>query len=96
MLKQFTILFIASITLSVVSAVLSGFNPASPEGLGFITGGVLGPVMAAVILASIPAGIYWLFKRKRMPGFMIVIWAIWGIIVLLGILGNFLSRRGSF
>ncbi len=34
-----------------------------------------------LIVASIPAFIYWLFKRHSMPNIMTVIWIIWVVLV---------------
>lgn len=39
-----------------------------------------------VILAGIPAAIYWLFKRQAMPYLIPLIWILWVIIVLSKIL----------
>lgn len=39
-------------------------------------------VLTPFVLASIPAVIYWLLKRKKMPYFIQLIWLFWLILAL--------------
>lgn len=36
----------------------------------------------AIVLAWIPAGIYWLLKRKRMPGLVALAWTLWIVVAV--------------
>jgi len=38
-------------------------------------------VLIPLILALIPAFIYWLFKRRMMPNYMAVVWVIWFVLI---------------
>ena len=41
-------------------------------------------VLVPLIIALIPAFIYWLFKRRMMPNYMAVVWVIWfGLVTIL-------------
>ena len=58
---------VAALVVAVVAAaVLSGVNPVSAAGIGYV-------LASALMLVGIPAGIYWLIKRKPMPGMTIAI-----------------------
>ncbi|MEE9614467.1 MAG: hypothetical protein V3W31_05865 [Thermodesulfobacteriota bacterium] len=34
----------------------------------------------ACLVAMVPAGIYWIAKRKRMPGLTVLIWIAWAVV----------------
>lgn len=85
-------LLIASILVSAVSVIFLGVNVISPEGIVIVVARALGNVGLAVVVALIPAGIYWLFKRKRMPGLTVAIWVLWGLIAVLSLAGNMMAR----
>lgn len=40
-------------------------------------------ILAPLLLALIPAFIYWIFKRKMLPDYFAVVWVIWFILVTL-------------
>lgn len=40
-------------------------------------------ILIPLILALIPAFIYWLFKRRMLPDYLAVVWAIWFVLVAL-------------
>jgi phosphoglycerol transferase MdoB-like AlkP superfamily enzyme len=37
----------------------------------------------SVLIICVPAGIYWLFKRKLLPGFYKYIWILWGLLIFI-------------
>ncbi|MFL0801188.1 MAG: hypothetical protein K6L80_12105 [Agarilytica sp.] len=88
MSKNIIFLLAAALVVSAVSAIILGQSISSAAGIGFVIGMAAGTVGIAAILAFIPAGIYWLFKRKRMPGLNITIWVLWGLIAVLSLVGN--------
>lgn len=90
MSKNILFLIIAALVMSVFSGVLLEQNLYSSAGMGFIIGSAAAAIGFAVILAAIPIGIYWLFKRKRMPGLNGTIWVLWFLISLLSLAGNML------
>lgn len=92
MSKQMVALLLVSILFGVISSMLLGVNITSSAGIGYVFGRGLGTVGLAVIIALIPAGIYWLFKRKQMPGLTITIWALWGLFAVLSLAGNMMAR----
>ncbi|HEX7964430.1 MAG TPA: hypothetical protein VF651_01825 [Gammaproteobacteria bacterium] len=92
MSKSFIGLLAASLVVGVLVALLSGVAPTSAAGIGYVLGAALMPVLIAFVLVGIPAGIYWLVKRKPMPGLTLAIWAVWGLVNLMSILGHFMGR----
>lgn len=91
MSKNLALLLVASLIAAVISAVILGENLSGAMGAGYVVGSALVTVAAAVIIAAIPAGIYWLVKRRRMPGLNAAIWVAWVLIFALTLAGN-LSR----
>ena len=81
-------LIVASLVVAAISALMLGHNIAGAAGIGYVVGMALGSVGIAVILVGIPAGIYWLFARKRMPGLTISIWVLWALVAILSLIGN--------
>ena len=90
MSKNMIFLVVAALAVGVVSNVIRGVNVLSAAGIGVVVGNALGTVAIAVIIALIPVGIYWLFKRKPMPGLNIVIWSLWALISILALIGSFM------
>ncbi len=88
MSKNIIFLLVAAIVVATISAVILGLNIFSVAGAGYVVGTAVGAVGIAIILTFVPAGTYWLFKRKRMPGFNITIWILWGLIAVLSLIGN--------
>lgn len=41
----------------------------------------LGLILVPLIIALIPAFIYWIFKRSWLPYYMTIVWVIWLILV---------------
>lgn len=59
-----------------------------PYTIGHALGSFIFFALLPFALISIPSGIYWLIKRKLMPGFFIILWLIWilwMVIVLSGL-----------
>jgi hypothetical protein len=88
MFKNIASLAVASLVVAAISAHILGYGITRPEEIGFVIGMALASVGIAVILVGIPAGIYWLFKRKLMPGFSVAIWVIWALVAVLSLIGN--------
>jgi hypothetical protein len=88
MSKSLIILLIAALVVAVVLAMLTGINPMSAAGAGYVLGSALTSVAIAFVLVGIPAGIYWLIKRKPMPGMTIAIWVVWILVELLSFAGS--------
>lgn len=47
--------------------------------LGSAFGTSIGMIAGACLFSMVPGGIYWLFKRQRMPGLTGLIWIIWAV-----------------
>ena len=92
MSKSFIGLLVAALVVAVVTAFLSGVNPASAAGIGYVLASALTGVAIAVVLVGIPAGIYWLIKRKPMPGMTLTIWIVWALVQLLFIVGSLMRH----
>ena len=74
MSKSFGALLVAALVVAVVVGLLSGVNPTSAAGAGYVLACALTGIAIAFVLAGIPAGIHWLIKRKPLPGMTIAIW----------------------
>lgn len=85
-------LIIAAVAVSAVLAVMSARILAGTGDILLLLVrvilGAVGSVGLAAIVALIPAGIYRLFKRARMPGFDATIWVVWSVYALLSLLGS--------
>ena len=93
MLKQFAYLIIASILAIffvhelafVLKYINEAHNMLSTQMRNVFAGGEIGQTirhvlslfLIPVIVAYIPAGIYWLFTRKEMPALCHVVWILW-------------------
>jgi len=83
MSKDFEYFLIASI---VVSAIIQYFiiGASSP---GKFIGGSFGVAMPLIgitgIIVFIPDGIYRSFKKQPLPGFTILLWSVWSVLVVL-------------
>ena len=65
-----------------------GFDLGSPEGLGQFLGRVTAATLIPLVVAAIPAGLYWAWKKRRMPGFFLVIWVLWILLSLMPVLSK--------
>lgn len=90
MSKNIGLIILAALVFAVVSALALGINIFGPAGIGYVIGSALGTVGIAIVISLIPAGMYWLLKRKRMPGLNITIWVLWCLIAALSLVGNLL------
>lgn len=88
MSKNIGLLIVAALAFAVVSALVLGVNISGFAGIGYIVGSALAAVGIAIVIALIPAGIYWVIKRKRMPGLATTIWVLWGSVAVLSLIGN--------
>lgn len=93
MSKSFAWLLLASLVVGVLVTVLSGVMPTSAAGIGAVIAAALMPVLVAFVLVGIPAGIYWLIKRKPMPGMTVATWVVWGLVNVLVIVGKLMSPQ---
>jgi len=69
-------------------------NTNTSYGMGFIFGRALSSTLFPLLVALIPAGIYKLIKKKSMPGFLIVIWALWFLLIAMALFGSMLAAQG--
>lgn len=79
MSQNLVFLLIASFIAATISAILKGLTVYSLAVIGYIIGMALGIVGLSIVVSLIPAGVYWLFKRRRMPGLTLLIWSLWGL-----------------
>ena len=82
MSRNLLLLIAAALLASVIFWHLSGVEVLSAEGAGLVLVLALGCMGAAIAVSLIPAGIYWLFKRRRMPYLSVVVWGLWGVLAL--------------
>ena len=84
MSKNIIFLLLASVVVSTVPVIISR----EAGSIGVILGSASATVGIAIILSFIPAVVYWLFKRKRMPGLNITIWLLWGVFAAINLVGG--------
>lgn len=80
------------ITLSLVTGiVIQSFHGMSLSSIDIprIIGNVIGLIGITYAVAGIFAIIYWLFKRKSVPRFNILVWGIWAIVAIMSTMGNY-------
>jgi len=92
MSKSLLALSVAALVVATVVAVLSGVNPVSAAGIGYVLAFALTGIAIAFVLVGLPAGIYWLIKRKPMPGMTVAIWAVWAVVQVLSIAGSLMRH----
>lgn len=88
MSKNIGLLLLAALAFAFVSGLVLGKNIFSSMGVGYVVGSALGAVGIAIIISLIPAGFFWLVKRKRMPYLDITIWVLWALVSVLSLVGN--------
>lgn len=66
-------------------AAVKGYSASTAEGLGFLLGTFLGALVFPGIIVFLVAGIYWLVRRKRMPGITPVI-LVFAVLLLTALL----------
>ena len=74
--------FLAMVVISLaIGYALHGGVIGKPPAAAFggAVGQSIGVIAIACFASMIPAGIYWLFKRNRMPGLTPLIWVVWAI-----------------
>jgi hypothetical protein len=80
-------IFFASIVSGFIYALVSDDSGTGAEAFGFALGAALALFVATYLLVWIPGGLYWIIKRKKMPGFDNCLWVVLGIILLLSLQG---------
>jgi hypothetical protein len=88
MSKSLIALLVAALVVAVVTGLLAGVNPTSAAGMGYVLASALTGIAIAFVLVGIPAGIYWLIKRKPLPGMTIAIWVVWALVQVLLFAGS--------
>jgi hypothetical protein len=81
-------LLIAAIFLVYINSLIEKVDITSSAGIGYVVGTFIGGFAFAGILVLISAGVYWLFKRKRMPNLNTTLWVLLVVLLVLGILGK--------
>jgi len=82
------LLIIVSVILALLSAAFSGANIISSLGIASAIGALIAALVIAVVITLLVAGVYWMFKRKRMPNIHTTVWVLCVILLTLGIFGN--------
>ena len=67
----------------------------SPYGIGQFVGGIIACVLIPLVVAVIPVGIYWAWKRKMMPRFYGVAWVLWGLLSLMPAFSRIASSQAG-
>jgi len=80
--KNLLILFAAALVTSAIPLHFMGMELLSFEGVLWTLVLALSLIGVAFVLALIPAAIYWLFKRRRMPYLSAVVWGLWALITV--------------
>ena len=86
LLAKYIYLLILYIDMAYVYINVSIAPVFSHSATGVLIRKIVSLTLIPVILAAIPAIIYWLFKRRAMPYLIPSIWILWVIIVLSKIL----------
>jgi hypothetical protein len=85
------ILFFVSVAAAILAAFVLKIDLRGGFGVGLTIGLWLFAVGAAAIITSASSGIYYFFKRKRMPGLFVVLWLSWIICASYGFIGYYNS-----
>ena len=91
MLKNFIIFFIVSIVAILFAGFFIKVDFTSAYGVGLIIGYWLITGGLAIFITYLPAGIFWLIKRKRMPGTYGLLWVSWLFLYALVFVAMYLS-----
>lgn len=90
--RKLTKLLIAAICVSALSSLIKGVSISDglsfTSWIAFVLAGAAMSVVLAVIVAAIPAILFWLIKRDWMPGLMDTIWVLWALIAFGTMIGN--------
>jgi hypothetical protein len=85
------ILFLVSVVAAILEAFVLKVDLKSYYGVGTTIGPWLFGVVPASVITSVPSGIYYYFKRKRMPRLYGVLYLSWIIFTTIGFIGNYVS-----
>jgi hypothetical protein len=77
MSRNIFILIAVAIVTSAIAGKRAGIDVFSAGGSGHVLGGATATIVVAIVLALVPAGIYWLVNRRPMPYLVTVMWGIW-------------------
>ena len=80
---------VASIAVAILTGVSLDVDLRSHFGVGVLIGYWLFAGGIALAISHIPAAIYWLVKRKRMPGVIGMLWVSWAILAVLCFVGSY-------
>ena len=78
----------ASIVGGFILALFSDDSGTGGEAFGFVLGSAISLFVITYLLVWIPGGMYWIIKRKKMPGFDNCLWVVLGIFLLLALVGS--------
>ena len=85
------ILFVVSVVVAILEAFILKVDLKSSYGVGITIGLWLFGAVPASLITSVPSGIYYYFKRKRMPGLYAILYLSWIIFATMGFIGNYVS-----
>ena len=82
----------ASLLAAIALALMSGYDPLTRNGVGFIIGYAAGLVMITGLLVMLPVSVYAITRNRWMPRMHHTTWLVWSALVVLSVLGSILSR----
>ncbi|HEU5134595.1 MAG TPA: hypothetical protein VFU13_05565 [Steroidobacteraceae bacterium] len=82
MSRNLLILIAVALVTSAIPWYIVGVDLLTGEGAALILVLALAIIGLAFVLALVPAGIYWLIKRRRMPHLSVVVWVFWGLLTI--------------
>ncbi len=77
MSRNLLTLIAAALITSAIPWYIAGVELFTAEGIALILVVALSIMGIAFVLALIPAGVYWLFTRRRMPHLSVMVWIVW-------------------
>ncbi|MGD8643762.1 MAG: hypothetical protein PVI15_05715 [Chromatiales bacterium] len=81
----------ASLLAAIALALMSGYDPLTRNGVGFIIGYAAGLVMITGLLVMLPVSVYAIARNRWMPRMHHTTWLVWSALVVLSVLGSLMS-----
>lgn len=87
LLLMFALSIVIAYTVTVATQLVPDETLAYKS--GYVFGRGVGSVLFPLMLVAIPAGIYRLIKKERLPAYRPALWIAWGLVVVLSTYGSF-------
>jgi len=94
-IKHLLLMIIASLFLAILSILLSGNNPFSSFGLGYLLSQTVILTGISFLIGGIPSLIIYFVKNKLWKGFFSIIWIIWFLIGVFSMAGQILYKMNG-